>query len=40
MNSVIDSLNSTRELRAKNRRIKILFTQQQYVDGLDKQFAD
>jgi chemotaxis protein MotB len=35
MDSVIDSLNSTRELRAKNRRIKIIFTKQQFVDGLD-----
>jgi len=35
MDSVIDSLNSTRELRAKNRRIKIIFTRQQFVDGLD-----
>ena len=36
MDSVIDSLNTTRELRAKNRRIKIIFTQQQFVDGLEK----
>ena len=35
MDSVIDSLNTTRELRAKNRRIKIIFTRQQFVDGLD-----
>ena len=36
MDSVIDSLNRTKELRAKNRRIKIIFTQQQFVDGLEK----
>jgi hypothetical protein len=36
MNSVIDSLNSTVELRAKNRRIKIIFTQQQFVDGVER----
>ena len=35
MDSVIDSLNATPELRAKNRRIKIIFTRQQFVDGLD-----
>ena len=34
MNTIIDSLNSTIELRAKNRRIKIIFTQQKYVDGI------
>ena len=34
MDSVIDSLNTTRELRAKNRRIKIIFTNTQFVDGL------
>ena len=33
MDSVIDSLNTTRELRAKNRRIKIIFTKEQFVDG-------
>ncbi len=33
MDTIIDSLNSTIELRAKNRRIKIIFTQQNYVDG-------
>jgi len=33
MDTIIDSLNSTMELRAKNRRIKIIFTQQNYVDG-------
>ena len=33
MDSVIDSLNATPELRAKNRRIKIIFTQEQFVDG-------
>ena len=36
MNSVIDSLNRTKELRAKNRRIKIIFTQQKFVDGLER----
>ena len=36
MDTVIDSLNRTRELRAKNRRIKIIFTQQQFVDGLER----
>ncbi len=40
MNTVIDSLNRTPELRRKNRRIKIIFTQQQFVDGIDKQFVD
>ena len=35
MNTIIDSLNATTELRAKNRRIKIIFTRQQFVDGLD-----
>ncbi len=35
MNAIIDSLNATTELRAKNRRIKIIFTKQQFVDGLD-----
>ena len=40
MNAIIDSLNSTTELRAKNRRIKIIFTRQQFVDGIDKQFVD
>ena len=35
MDLVIDSLNATRELRTKNRRIKIIFTQQQFVDGID-----
>ena len=33
--TMIDSLNSTRQLRAKNRRIKIIFTQQKFVDGSD-----
>ena len=33
MDTIIDSLNSTKVLRAKNRRIKIIFTQQNYVDG-------
>ena len=33
MDTIIDSLNSTLELKAKNRRIKIIFTQQNYVDG-------
>jgi hypothetical protein len=33
MDSVIDSLNATLELRAKNRRIKIIFTKEQFVDG-------
>jgi len=36
MDAVIDSLNATRELRAKNRRIKIIFTQQQFVDGVER----
>jgi flagellar motor protein MotB len=36
MDSVIDSLNRTKELRAKNRRIKIIFTQQKFVDGLER----
>ena len=36
MDTVIDSLNATRELRAKNRRIKIIFTQQQFVDGIER----
>ena len=39
MDAIIDSLNATRELREKNRRIKIIFTRQQYVDGIDKQFV-
>jgi len=34
MDSVIDSLNATPELRAKNRRIKIIFTKEQFVDGI------
>ena len=33
MNTIIDSLNSTMEMRTKNRRIKIIFTQQNFVDG-------
>jgi len=36
MDAVIDSLNATRELKAKNRRIKIIFTQQKFVDGLER----
>ena len=36
MDTVIDSLNRTKELRAKNRRIKIIFTQQKFVDGLER----
>ena len=40
MDSVVDSLNSTRELHAKNRRIKIIFTRQQFVDGLDMKPID
>lgn len=40
MDSVIDSLNSNKELRAKNRRIKIIFTRQQFIDGLDKNYSD
>ena len=36
MDAVIDSLNATRELRAKNRRIKIIFTQQRFVDGIER----
>ena len=39
MNTIIDSLNATTELRAKNRRIKIIFTRQQFVDGIDKQYV-
>jgi len=34
IDSIIDSLNSTILLKAKNRRIKIIFTQQDYVDGI------
>ena len=33
IDTIIDSLNSTILLKAKNRRIKIIFTQQDYVDG-------
>ena len=33
MDTIIDSLNSTIELKARNRRVKIIFTQQSYVDG-------
>ena len=40
MDAVIDSLNATPELKAKNRRIKIIFTRQQFVDGIGKQFVD
>ena len=40
MDAVIDSLNATRELRAKNRRIKIIFTQQQFVDGVERSGND
>ena len=40
MDAVIDSLNATAELMEKNRRIKIIFTRQQFVDGIDKQFVD
>ena len=40
MDAVIDSLNATPELKAKNRRIKIIFTRQQFVDGIDKQFVE
>ena len=36
MDTVIDSLNATREMRTKNRRIKIIFTQQQFVDGIER----
>ncbi len=36
MEAVIDSLNATPALRAKNRRIKIIFTQQQFVDGIER----
>ena len=35
INNMIDSLNSTVELRRKNRRIKIIFTYNNYVDGSD-----
>ena len=31
--NVIDSLNQTLELRQKNRRIKIIFTSNDYIDG-------
>ena len=40
MDVVIDSLNATPTLRARNRRVKIIFTQQQFVDGIEKQFVD
>ena len=40
MNAVIDSLNATPELRTKNRRIKIIFTRQQFVDGIEQQFVN
>ena len=33
MEVIIDSLNSTPKLQAKNRRIKIIFTHQNFVDG-------
>ncbi|RMZ49571.1 hypothetical protein EB821_01555 [Candidatus Marinimicrobia bacterium PRS2] len=36
MDTLIDSLNRTKELRAKNRRIKIIFTQQQFIDGVER----
>tara|TARA_Y100000588_G_C14211080_1_gene906689 strand:- start:104 stop:1117 length:1014 start_codon:yes stop_codon:yes gene_type:complete len=36
MDAVIDSLNATPELRKKNRRIKLIFTQQQFVDGVER----
>ncbi|MBC8256646.1 MAG: OmpA family protein [Candidatus Marinimicrobia bacterium] len=36
MDAVIDSLNKTPDLRRKNRRIKIIFTQQQFVDGVER----
>ena len=35
IDAMIDSLNSTKELQEKNRRIKIIFTQQKFVDGSD-----
>ena len=35
IDTMIDSLNSTNELQAKNRRIKIIFTRHQFVDGSD-----
>ena len=35
MDTIIDSLNATPELRTKNRRIKIIFTRQQFVDGVN-----
>ena len=35
IDTMIDSLNSTPELQAKNRRIKIIFTYNNYVDGSD-----
>ena len=40
MNTVIDSLNRTPELRRKNRRIKIIFTQQKFVDGIERSGND
>ena len=40
MDTVIDSLNKTAELRSKNRRIKIIFTRQQFIDGIDKGYSD
>ena len=36
MNAIIDSLNSTPELRRRNRRIKIIITGQPFVDGPER----
>ena len=36
MNTIIDSLNSTIELRRRNRRIKIIITAQRFVDGPER----
>ena len=36
MNTIIDSLNSTIELRRRNRRIKIIITAQPFVDGPER----
>jgi len=36
MNTIIDSLNSTIEFRRRNRRIKIIITEQPFVDGPER----
>jgi len=36
MNAIIDSLNSTPELRRRNRRVKIIITDQPFVDGPER----